>query len=1051
MKKLIGFIIIILFLVPTAYPFMGHETNTTKGDYGKTVNVTSLQGSALRNTIIVFKDLNALRYVKSSLKDKIVSFDPIPIAYVTASLNNAEKRLLLKYKSSILSVYQNRVYKLEKLGPVRDYEPTSETTLSTINATVLHENGIKGKGIKVAIIDTGIWEHPDLKGRIVASKSFIKKEYGYPDDVTSTDDDIGHGTSVAGVAAGDGSKDSKYIGVAPEASLINAKVFYKGAEGEVATDAGIIAAIRWVVLEENADVINLSIGGAARLNDPLVKAVNWAVSMGVVVVTAAGNEGDYYRGSMQISTPAVSKYVISVGATGSKGKYIRYYSSVGPIYDMSVKPDVIAPGSVIAPVKSNLGKYYDNVEGTSFSSPHVAGAVALLLQAVNESNITFENELQKVALIKTALMSTAKSIEAPDIAEGAGLINVGEAWKKIVDYWDNNHKVPDFFSVLPKKLPAGLSFPWRESIFTGMRLEFNITFYTSINRTINLTVSGNVSDIISKALPDSPLEVRYPFTNFELLIHVPDNATTGYYDGNISIQENSKTLATIPINFYLKIPKAYMLFDLRHTSWIMDAKYGQYRHFYELAENMGIAVEQWYWGDPKLNSSILSKYDLVFMSDTASYYETYDDNGVSLGLVSKGISKDEQLALKNYVETGGALIFVSMLPVEQDTGNNITNVNEFSSEFGVEFQKQLLVKGSQPIAAKVLSDSFFGLGGQMVPYLGTYLKISENDPQLEKLMIVDLYGKEYPVASVYLSSGGGFILFSATNFYFDNWSFEGAYGVALNEALNVRSVHEAILSNIIYKKNILINSMTSHPTLGSKVDVNVTIINISYTNIEVYYRDRIGAVKLKSEGQIGPHSFQYSFYPRHARDVSIIVKIVTSSGNVTRVKMIYIEPTESNPPTLLSMSPANGSTLVTNLYENNYLEFNLTVSDDSGLLPSITEVKAYVEEYGEIPVEFTVEANANNKTINIYITVSKRDIINVVFFTTKLNLILSVKVYDVNINELSLLEVYEIKHYKPLGIFDVISVVLIVFTLLLVIGILYNHRKQKRENLMGTY
>ena len=114
------------------------------------------------------------------------------------------------------------------------------------------ELGLKGKGVKVAVVDTGIDEtHPDFAGRIMATKSFVGG--------TALDDN-GHGTHVASTILGSGVKSNgKYVGVAPEASLYVAKVLRGDGGGSM---SGVMAGIEWAVLEQKVQVVNLSLGGS---------------------------------------------------------------------------------------------------------------------------------------------------------------------------------------------------------------------------------------------------------------------------------------------------------------------------------------------------------------------------------------------------------------------------------------------------------------------------------------------------------------------------------------------------------------------------------------------------------------------------------------------------------------------------------------------------------------------------------------------------------------------------------------------------------------------
>ncbi|OYV14609.1 MAG: peptidase families S8 and S53 protein, partial [Methanosaeta sp. ASM2] len=148
-----------------------------------------------------------------------------------------------------------------------------------IRADRLWEKGIDGRGITVAVIDSGIDKnHPDLVGKVVAEKNFLS------DEITA-DDLLGHGTMVAGIIAGSGAASGgEYRGIAPGADLISVKVIDGQGDGKV---SDIIAGMEWAVYS-GADVLSLSLGGI-NLNPPITMAADNAAAAGVVVCVAAGN------------------------------------------------------------------------------------------------------------------------------------------------------------------------------------------------------------------------------------------------------------------------------------------------------------------------------------------------------------------------------------------------------------------------------------------------------------------------------------------------------------------------------------------------------------------------------------------------------------------------------------------------------------------------------------------------------------------------------------------------------------------------------------------
>ncbi|MCB0167646.1 MAG: S8 family serine peptidase, partial [Anaerolineae bacterium] len=222
---------------------------------------------------------------------------------------------------------------IEQIWPDLPVHTWLDTSAVIIAAPKVWALGIKGKGVKVGIVDTGIDSaHPDFAGRIMATKSFVS---------SSAQDDNGHGTHVAGIVAGSGAKSNgKYVGIAPEASLYVAKVLRADGGGSM---SGVMAGIEWAVLEQNVQVINLSLGGSGSCDgtDALSVMCDEAVTqMGVVVCVAAGNSGP---GERTVGSPGCARLVITVGAMDDSGR-IASFSSRGPTADGRVKPDIVFPG-----------------------------------------------------------------------------------------------------------------------------------------------------------------------------------------------------------------------------------------------------------------------------------------------------------------------------------------------------------------------------------------------------------------------------------------------------------------------------------------------------------------------------------------------------------------------------------------------------------------------------------------------------------------------------------------------------------------------------------
>jgi len=262
------------------------------------------------------------------------------------------------------------------------------TAKKTVKADLVNNKGYTGHGVSICILDTGIcpikdFNYPD--NRIIAFKDFIKnKSMPY--------DDNGHGTHVAGIAAGNVFlSNKKYSGIAPEANIIALKILDKDGQGN---SADVLGGLQWILENKkkfNIKLINLSIGtNDEDKNDPLIKAVENLWDSGITVVIAAGNNGPE---KSSVTSPGVSKKVITVGASDDHktvsiwGDTLINFSGRGPTFECVVKPDIIAPGANIISCRSHdaknlrlINNNYAIMSGTSMSTPIVTGAIALLLQ-----------------------------------------------------------------------------------------------------------------------------------------------------------------------------------------------------------------------------------------------------------------------------------------------------------------------------------------------------------------------------------------------------------------------------------------------------------------------------------------------------------------------------------------------------------------------------------------------------------------------------------------------------------------------------------------------
>lgn len=311
----------------------------------------------------------------------------------------------------------------ELLRPTIPY-PTfygpSYAQLNLIQVPLLHDLGYTGVGIRILILDTGFnTEHTAfLATDIEATWDFINNDEDVIDAASASDGQQAHGTATLSLIGA--AEEEKAIGAAYEATFLLAKTEVYGSETAIEED-NWVAGIEWGE-SLGADVASSSLGYVdwyeyADLDGNTAlctQAADIAASLGVIVVNAIGN-GQRLSTFPTLIAPSDGDSVIAVGAV-SNGGDIAFFSSNGPTADGRIKPDVCAQGTSNY-IASHVGGYGLG-QGTSYSTPLVAGAVALLLQAHPE---------WKFGNLYRALTLTATRAAAPDNVYGYGIVRALEA------------------------------------------------------------------------------------------------------------------------------------------------------------------------------------------------------------------------------------------------------------------------------------------------------------------------------------------------------------------------------------------------------------------------------------------------------------------------------------------------------------------------------------------------------------------------------------------------------------------------------------------------
>ncbi|MPQ43617.1 S8 family peptidase [Clostridium tarantellae] len=293
-------------------------------------------------------------------------------------------------------------YYINSISKVNDRIPDG---VKMIKAPEFWEKGRMGEGIVIAVIDTGCdVNHPDLQDRIAGVKNFTSDDGGDTNNVT---DYVGHGTHVCGIIAAN-ENSSGIIGVAPRAKLL----VLKSITSNGGTAEWVIDAINYAI-DQKVNIISMSLGSNTP-NDDLYIAIKRAVNNNILCVCAAGNNGDNNSETDELNYPAYYSEAISVGSINIERKF-------SPFSDSNNEVDLVAPGQGFGKkgiLSTAPGARYVEMQGTSMATPHVAGALALI---INWSKDNFKRELGEVELYAQLIKRTI-SLGYNKKMEGNGML-----------------------------------------------------------------------------------------------------------------------------------------------------------------------------------------------------------------------------------------------------------------------------------------------------------------------------------------------------------------------------------------------------------------------------------------------------------------------------------------------------------------------------------------------------------------------------------------------------------------------------------------------------
>jgi hypothetical protein len=409
---------------------------------------------------------------------------------------------------------------------------------------------LKGTGVKIAIIDTGVeLNHHIFGGKTITGYDFINND-------NDPSDDHGHGTHCAGIAA---ANSDSLKGVAPEATIIAVKVLNQYGSGDAATIAlGIDYAVDPdgnPATNDGADILSISLGALTRVDGGIMDdAVEMANEKGVLSVIAAGNDG--WQGYYTIANPGTAPSALTVGAS-QNGDNLAWFSSKGPTFGNSfLKPELVAPGVDI--LSGALGGTLTKLSGTSMATPHVAGAAAIIKQM---------NPLYRPDEVKNILQNNTKNLTGNNtniFDIGKGLLNIRnclESKSIISPSMLNLGQVPENQDSLKLDKWVKIKNINSSPIVYKFELEsstYNPAIYVNSGLQINITdsiqIGGNQTDSVLISIRAKISDINFITTGVN---HTYDNIKIMYDTNKVDVP----IVLLDEFYFYLKVNKPKDVFN----------------------------------------------------------------------------------------------------------------------------------------------------------------------------------------------------------------------------------------------------------------------------------------------------------------------------------------------------------------------------------------------------------------------------------------------------------------------------------------------------------
>ena len=677
-------------------------------------------------------------------------------------------------------------------NPVVDYtSPSSLVEASTMGVQDLWDLGYTGEGVVVGIVDGGIQEnHPGLVGRI--------QEQVWFEDPSIGTRIFSHGTSVAGLIAGSGDKDSNAKGNAFNSTII--AVALREDAGNYAlgnNDEYILAAFEYLIGKTDINIINFS-AGAPSASSYMSKIIQRLEESNILLLAAAGNNGV----SNSIECPACFIEAVAVASHTGFGPNpaTASHSSRGPGIFYGMKPDVSAPGVSIYTTTQN--SQYGSPSGTSFATPLTSGALAALISGLNSEGYNWNIGTLKAALIRGAFASSGST---GDYQQGAGAVNISSSYQ----YLKEQNTTTSFAEGLAVT-PLANQFLQRSYLTDVNSMYQGITLITSNASMVTSSLSGNITEILTVNLSKIDLNKYSQYVPLE----IDTTATSlGTYSGSLTVSLGDDTVVVELSILVTARSKGNILMDLHHTDW--DDSGSDLLLGTNTREMVSLFVEKQYWVEEfhePLNPTILENYDLLWMPDP---FRAVDFEGALITPAELGYIHD-------FVNSGGSLLIGFNGPYlysEELGGANASEINKVTGMFGI-YSYSDPSFGNIDVSSLNLNNYSSVVGmAETITFAGNYLQINRTEVNSQGASAFPLTGTDGgTLIGTFDKSGAGRVLVTGSNFWMDNEGITGMYDAAGDPVVSANTIdwllsqNRLTLLNLNYVKKLNQYELTANYT-----------------------------------------------------------------------------------------------------------------------------------------------------------------------------------------------------------------------------------------------